>query len=95
MISYVTVLNRVKDFLPRMKEAGQQLEKELHGKSPSEMDIESVDDSAPYIEMVNMKTSLKELWKKCVLGLYNKGRKGDWGTDFAKTNGINNKYLNM
>jgi len=27
--------------------------------------------------MVNMKTSLKELWKKCVLGLYNKGRKGD------------------
>jgi len=77
MISYVTVLNRVKDFLPRMKEAGQQLEKELHGKSPSEMDIESVDDSAPYIEMVNMKTSLKELWKKCVLGLYNKGRKGD------------------
>ena len=61
MTSYVTVLNRVKDFLPRMKEAGQQLEKELHEKSPSELDIESVDDSAPYIEMVNMKISLKGL----------------------------------
>ena len=61
MTSYLTVLNRVKDFLPRMKEAGQQLEKELHEKSPSELDIESVDDSAPYIEMVNMKISLKGL----------------------------------
>lgn len=55
MTSYVTVLNRVKDFLPRMKEAEQQLEKELHEKSSSELDIENVDDSAPYIEMVNMK----------------------------------------
>ena len=78
-----------------MKEAGQQLEKELHEKSPTELDIESVDDSAPYIEMVNVKTSLKEQWKKFVLGLYNKGRKGDWQTDFANTNGINNKYLNV
>lgn len=40
--------------MPRMKEAEQQLEKELHEKSPSQLDIESVDDSAPYIEMVNM-----------------------------------------
>lgn len=55
MIIYITVLSRVKDFLPRMKEAEQQLEKELHEKSPSQLDIESVDDSAPYIEMVNMK----------------------------------------
>lgn len=47
-------MSRVKDFLPRMKEAEQQLEKELHEKSPSQLDIESVDDSAPYIEMVNM-----------------------------------------
>lgn len=77
MLSYVTVLNRVKDFLPRMKEAEQQLEEELHEKSPTELDIESVDDSVPYIEMVNVKTSLKEQWKKFVLGLYNKGRKGD------------------
>ena len=51
-----------------MKEAEQQLEKELHEKSPSELDIESVDDSAPYIEMVNMKISLK-LWK-FMLGCY-------------------------
>ena len=43
-----------------MKEAEQQLEKELHEKSPSELDIESVDDSAPYIEMVNMKIRLKQ-----------------------------------
>ena len=42
-----------------MKEAEQQLEKELHEKQPSELDIESVDDSAPYIEMVNMKITLK------------------------------------
>lgn len=46
-----SVLNRVKDFLPRMKEAEQQLEKELNEKSPCELDIEYVDDSAPYIEM--------------------------------------------
>ena len=42
-----------------MKEAEQQLEKELQEKQPSELDIESVDGSAPYIEMVNMKISLK------------------------------------
>ena len=47
-----TVLTRVKDFLPRMKEAEQALEKDLHEKSLSDLDIESVDDSAPYIEMV-------------------------------------------
>ena len=73
--SLIQVLSRVKDFLPRMKEAEQQLEKELHEKSPSELDIESVDDSAPYIEMVIMK-SLKELWKKFVLGCYNVVSKG-------------------
>ena len=61
--------------MPRMKEAEQQLEKELHEKSPSELDIESVDDSAPYIEMVIMKI-LKELWKKFVLGCYNVVSKG-------------------
>lgn len=59
MISHVTVLNRVKDFLPRMKEAEQQLEKELNEKSPCELDIEYVDDSAPYIEMVSMNIRLK------------------------------------
>lgn len=59
MISHVTVLNRVKDFLPRMKEAEQQLEKELNEKSPYELDIEYVDDSAPYIEMVSMNIRLK------------------------------------
>ena len=58
MISHLTVLNRVKDFLPRMKEAEQQLEKELNEKSPCELDIEYVDDSSPYIEMVSMKISL-------------------------------------
>ena len=67
MISYVTVLNRVKDFLPRMKEAEQQLEKEVNEKSPCELDIEYVDDSAPYIEMVSMKISLlptsQAFWK--------------------------------
>ncbi|KAJ7318882.1 hypothetical protein OS493_037293 [Desmophyllum pertusum] len=46
-----SVLSRVKDFLPRMKQAEQVLEQELHKKSPSELDIESVDDNAPYIEM--------------------------------------------
>ena len=58
MISHVTVLNRVKDFLPRMKEAEQQLVKEVNEKSPCELDIEHVDESAPYIEMVSMKISL-------------------------------------
>ena len=50
----------MKDFLPKMKEAEQTLEKELHKKSPTELDIESVDDNAPYIEMVNVKINLKE-----------------------------------
>ena len=71
MISHLTVLNRVKDFLPRMKEAEQQLEKELNEKSPCELDIEYVDDSSPYIEMVSMKISLNGLWKEFVAGLLN------------------------
>jgi len=46
-----SVLKRVKDFLPKMKEADEALEKELHVKCASELDIENVEDSAPYIEM--------------------------------------------
>ena len=37
-----------------MKEADEALEKELHVKCPSELDIENVEDSAPYIEMVDI-----------------------------------------
>ena len=53
MIFWAAVLQRVKDFLPRMKEAEEALEKDLDVKSASELDIENVEDSAPYIEMVN------------------------------------------
>ena len=49
---FVAVLRRVKDFLPKMKEAEETLQKELHFKSASELDIENVEDTAPYIEMV-------------------------------------------
>ena len=45
-----------------MKEAEQALEQELQLKSPAELDIESVDDSAPYIEMVSLKSNFKIGW---------------------------------
>lgn len=46
-----SVLSRVKDFLPIMKEAELALEQELQVKSPTELDIESIDDDGPFIEM--------------------------------------------
>ena len=52
-VFFLTVLSRVKDFLPVMREAELALEQELQVKSPTELDIESVDDGAPFIEMVS------------------------------------------
>lgn len=46
-----SVLRRVKDFLPKIKEAEEALQKELEAKSPSELDIENVEDAGSYIEM--------------------------------------------
>ena len=43
----------MKDFLLVMREAELALEQELQVKSPTELDIESVDDGAPFIEMVS------------------------------------------
>lgn len=37
-----------------MKEAEKALEKEFHEKPASEINIEHVDDNAPYIEMVRV-----------------------------------------
>ena len=37
-----------------MREAELALEQELQVKSPTELDIESVDDGAPFIEMVSI-----------------------------------------
>ena len=37
-----------------MQEAEKALEKELHEKPASVLDIENVDDNAPYIEMVRI-----------------------------------------
>ena len=53
-VFFLTVLSRVKDFLPVMREAELALEQELQVKSPTELDIESVDDGAPFIEMVSI-----------------------------------------
>ena len=58
LISCGPVLRRVKDFLPKIKEAEKALQKELQGKSPSELDIENVEDAGPYIEMVRLKLVL-------------------------------------
>ena len=58
MISCGPVLRRVKDFLPKIKEAEEALQKELEAKSPSELDIENVEDAGPYIEMVGLKLVL-------------------------------------
>ena len=49
---FFLVLSRVKDFLPKMKEAEEMLEKEIAEKSTSGLDIENIADGAPYIEMV-------------------------------------------
>ena len=48
----------MKDFLPKIKEAEEALQKELEAKSPSELDIENVEDAGPYIEMVGLKLVL-------------------------------------
>ena len=47
-------ISRAKDFLLVMREAELALEQELQVKSPTELDIESVDDGAPFIEMVSI-----------------------------------------
>ena len=64
---FLTVLSRVKDFLPVMREAELALEQELQVKSPTELDIESVDDGAPFIEMVS--TTLYTLTSECIFFL--------------------------
>ena len=46
-------ISRVNDFLLVMREAELALEQELQVKSPTELDIESVDNGAPFIEMVS------------------------------------------
>lgn len=48
----------MKDFLPKIKEAEEALQKELEAKSPSKLDIENVEDAGPYIEMVGLKLVL-------------------------------------
>ena len=58
LISCGLVLRRVKDFLPKIKEAEEALQKELEVKSPSELDIENVEDAGPYVEMVGLKLVL-------------------------------------
>ena len=47
-----------------MKEAEQALEQELQLKSPAELDIEIVGDSAPYIEMVSLKSKISWVGKR-------------------------------
>ena len=63
-VFFLTVLSRVKDFLPVMREAELALEQELQVKSPTELDIESVDDGAPFIEMVSI--TLYTLTSECI-----------------------------
>jgi hypothetical protein len=47
------VLEKVKAFLPQIHQANQQLEEALkEGRSPEDFNIEVVDESKPYIEMV-------------------------------------------
>ncbi|XP_068757326.1 NOP protein chaperone 1-like [Montipora capricornis] len=46
-----SVLSQVKDFLPKMRQAEEALEKDLHMKSTADLDIEDVEDGVPYIEM--------------------------------------------
>lgn len=58
---FLLVLSRVKDFLPKMKEAEEMLEKEIAEKSTSGLDIENIADGAPYIEMVRTVT----VWYVC------------------------------
>ena len=66
-VFFLTVLSRVKDFLPVMREAELALEQELQVKSPTELDIESVDDGAPFIEMVSI--TLYTLTSECIFFL--------------------------
>ena len=48
-----TVLSQVKAFLPRLEEADRQLQERLQGaETADELDIESVDESEPCIQMV-------------------------------------------
>ena len=66
-VFFLTVLSRVKDFLPVMREAELALEQELQVKSPTELDIESVDNGAPFIEMVSI--TLYTLTSECIFFL--------------------------
>ena len=61
------MLSRVKDFLPKMKEAEEMLEKEIAVHSTSTLDIENVADGAPYIEMVRTRVSRIYIYDKMVL----------------------------
>ena len=50
----MTVLGRLKAFLPMMDEANQKLFSSIREKGREEFDIEAVDDeNKPHIEMVN------------------------------------------
>ena len=62
----------MKDFLPKIKEAEEALQKELEAKSPSELDIENVEDAGPYIEMVGLKLVL---WLRARLSIPSTGNK--------------------
>ena len=62
----------MKDFLPKIKEAEEALQKELEAKSPSVLDIENVEDAGPYIEMVGLKLVL---WLRTRLASHLQGNK--------------------
>jgi hypothetical protein len=47
------VLNRLQAFLPEIKRANEELEEDLQRNDPSLYNIESVDESKPYIQMVS------------------------------------------
>ena len=50
----ITVLSRVRQFLPEMEKADLDLSQRLAGgQSSQQLDIESVDDGEPCIEMVS------------------------------------------
>ena len=50
----LSVLDRVKDFIPLLASANESLEKEMTGKPAEEFDIENVDKDDQYIEMVSV-----------------------------------------
>ena len=47
----ILVLSRIKEFLPQMEQANRKLEEKMKSTT-SEFDIEAVNSTEPYIEMV-------------------------------------------